>query len=336
MQRSQTSQNVAWFLDLIERGQMELNPKYQRKSVWTKPYRRFFLDTVMRGYPAPPILLNQEIGTDGKNKYYVIDGKQRLESLVMFKENKIALAEDFGNEDLNGKYFNDIPEDKRTVFWSYGMSVEIFNNADEILIKESFDRINRNVLKLTAQELRHSKFSGRFISFVTNEADDPFWKDNDISRIITARRMKDIEFISELFLLTMHGPETSSKDMLDKYYADYDEEIPNEKENRNKITKLKDMILNLNIDIAGTRFRNFTDFYSLWGAMLNFLDKEIDYEETRKNMIAFLNKLEGLTEESKNQESDPFDYYLATKSQPNVAVKRKARITIISKLIVVK
>lgn len=48
MKRFHTVQNIAWFVDLINRGQLILDPPYQRKSVWTPRYKRFFIDTILR------------------------------------------------------------------------------------------------------------------------------------------------------------------------------------------------------------------------------------------------------------------------------------------------
>ena len=72
-----TAQDISWFLDLDNRGQLDLDPPYQRRSVWSPKDRRFFLDTIFRGYPSPSIFLHKEI-IDGKTIYYVVDGKQRL------------------------------------------------------------------------------------------------------------------------------------------------------------------------------------------------------------------------------------------------------------------
>jgi hypothetical protein len=45
MQRRSTSQDVSWFLDLRRHNQLEMDPPYQRKSVWNAKDRRFFLSS---------------------------------------------------------------------------------------------------------------------------------------------------------------------------------------------------------------------------------------------------------------------------------------------------
>ncbi len=330
MKRFHNTQNIAWFVDLIQRGQIILDPPYQRKSVWTHKFRRFFIDSIMRDYPAPPIFLNQEIGADGSNKFFVIDGRQRLESILQFVGDQINLPDNFGSTELDGKYFEELSDEYKKKFWSYILSVEFYTNANEELIKESFDRLNRNVLRLSSQELRNAKFDGRFITLISELSDDPFWSDIGISKVSTSRRMKDIEFISELFLLTMQGVASTSKNMLDSYYAAYDEEVPKEPENRRRFEEVKDIILKLRLDINKTRFVYFSDFYSLWGALANFIGKKIEIDETRQNLIRFLNNLEEQNDQISTRYLDNI------KSQPNNISKRTNRIDIICSLIVIK
>lgn len=340
IKRFHSVENIAWFVDLIDRGQLILDPPYQRKSVWTLRYKRFFIDTIIRDYPAPPIFLNQEISPDGKSTYYLIDGRQRLESILGFVKNEIAIPENFGDTTLNGKYFDELQAEHKKGFWEYRLSVETYTNANVELVKESFDRLNRNVLKLTPQELRHAKFDGRFITLVTELSDDIFWSDIKISTITRSRRMKDVEFISELFLLTMLGVESYSNDSLDKHYADYDDEIPNEEKHRKNFDKVKQILLKINLDIPNTRFVNYAEFYSLWGALLNFRDKEINYAETTRKINSFLNRLEeyanlNIEHKPKYTDKDIIKYSETLTVQPNKKPKRETRIKIISKYIVV-
>jgi hypothetical protein len=64
MQRRSSPQDISWFLDLRRHSQLDMDPPYQRRSVWNLKDRRFFLDTVFRGYPSPQIFLHKTFGTD--------------------------------------------------------------------------------------------------------------------------------------------------------------------------------------------------------------------------------------------------------------------------------
>jgi uncharacterized protein with ParB-like and HNH nuclease domain len=79
--RRQNFQTISWFNDLNKRQLLELEPPYQRRSVWNQAYKNDFIDTVLRQFPAPAIFLFEEISAEGTSKYYVVDGKQRLTAI---------------------------------------------------------------------------------------------------------------------------------------------------------------------------------------------------------------------------------------------------------------
>ena len=101
-ERRVTTQDISWFLDLAANGQLELDPPYQRRSVWSAKDRRYFLDTIFRGYPSPAIFLHKQV-TQGKTSYAVVDGKQRLETILSFARNEVAVDKEFGDVRLDGR-----------------------------------------------------------------------------------------------------------------------------------------------------------------------------------------------------------------------------------------
>ena len=83
--RRQNFQTVSWFWDLYQRKFLDLDPPYQRRSVWNQSYKDDFIDTVLLQYSSPAIFLYEEISPDtGLSKYHVVDGKQRLTAIFDF------------------------------------------------------------------------------------------------------------------------------------------------------------------------------------------------------------------------------------------------------------
>src|SRR5262245_9626446 len=69
---------------LISRNrQINLDPGFQRKSVWSYMDRRRLVQSILSNYPVPFIFLYQR-NHRGRIIYDVIDGKQRLETILMF------------------------------------------------------------------------------------------------------------------------------------------------------------------------------------------------------------------------------------------------------------
>jgi hypothetical protein len=159
----------------------------------------------------------------------------------------------------------------KDLFWDYVFTVEYLKVIDGTLVNEVFDRLNRNARSLTRQELRHARFDGEFLSKMEAESDGPLWGEIGISTRARARRMRDVEFIAELWLLTMHGPSATTADRLDDYFAEYDEGIPDFEDHATRFERTKAHVkaLQSKFDITKTRYRNFADFYSLFGSLLD-------------------------------------------------------------------
>lgn len=231
------------------------------------------MDTIFRNYPCPAIFLHKEI-KDGKTVYNVVDGKQRLETIIGFANGSIAIDKEFGDSRLDGKKFEKLEEDLRRAFWNYTLPVEMIDFEGTEQLKEVFSRLNRNARKLEAQEIRHSQFDGWLMSFVATEAEEAFWRDFKISTKANARRMKDHQFISELLLVVIeravHG---FDQDWLNERYAAYD--VPDDLDSevsidtesiqaefvecRNFISQMEE-VNRCVTEHTGT----FASFYSLW------------------------------------------------------------------------
>ena len=276
MSRAINFQTVSWFWDLYTRHLLDLEPPYQRRSVWNQEYKDFFIDTVLNEYPAPAIFLYQEITSEGISKYSIVDGKQRLSTLFDFAKNEFPVSETATITRIRGKYFTDLDNEFKQKFWKYQFAVEYVPSDDEAIINNIFDRINRNVSKLTPQELRHAKFSGVFITTVEDLTE---WMisvlpENFPSIPPKARKqMKDVEFVTLLLLLLEEGVKSYRQDDLDKAFNDRDLEWDDRDEIEERFKKVIELIKELlnqspsNINLCKTRLKNQADFYSLLGAL---------------------------------------------------------------------
>ena len=68
---------------MFKHHQINLEPGFQRKSVWSPSDRSRLIQSIVAGYPMPSIFL-YERQHNGRLIYDVIDGKQRLETIFMF------------------------------------------------------------------------------------------------------------------------------------------------------------------------------------------------------------------------------------------------------------
>lgn len=227
MHRRPTTQDISWFLDLNANNQLNLDPPYQRRSVWTPKDRRLFLDTIFRGYPCPAVFLNKVVvpGTE-RTLYEVVDGKQRLQTILLFTKNELAVDTKYGDERLDGKKWHELSDAERRIFWNYVLPVEFltFTPDDSQTVNLAFERMNRNAQKLLPQEIRHARWDGWFITKAETECEDATWKKLGVVTSARSKRMKDVQYMSELLLVLIEGKQHGfNQDFLDSACAKYDD-----------------------------------------------------------------------------------------------------------------
>jgi hypothetical protein len=71
-------------LDLSHAKRLNLNPGFQRNSIWNSKDRATLIDSILKGFPLPSIFLYRRENDRGEPVYDVLDGKQRIESILMF------------------------------------------------------------------------------------------------------------------------------------------------------------------------------------------------------------------------------------------------------------
>lgn len=302
MQRRPSTQDITWLVDLNQNKQLNLDPPYQRRSVWTVKDKQYFLDTIFRNYPSPAIFLHKTLSEDGKATYHVVDGKQRTQTILQFLADKLRMPKDFGDVRLDGKKWSEMfaEQDIRQRFWNYQLTVEMIDFVEGAVVNEVFDRLNRNARRLTAQELRHAKFEGWFITEVEAESTREDWKELGVVTTARAKRMTDSQFISELMLVTLERKLLGfDQEVLDELYGKYDspgESIAefNEDEFRTVFSSTKAYLLALEqSDNTVTKYaRGFGQFYTLWSLVtLNNMPPAAEYAPKYRE---FLQKVEML------------------------------------------
>jgi hypothetical protein len=299
MQRIPRTHDISFFLDLYERGHLNLNPPYQRRSVWTRADREYFVDTILHNYPSPAIFLHKELDEDGKAIYHVVDGKQRLETIIAFTKNQVRIPRDFGDERLNGKKWDDLaPEDKRAV-WDYSVSVEFLPVVDDAVVNSVFERINRNSRKLTAQELRHAKFDGWFAKFVEDQAADEDWEALGIVTKARVKRMADVQFLAELLIVVIKKDVVGfDQDTIDSCYAEYDDPdealmVETTDEIEQRFTSAKRFMRDMLQGDGATRLylKTLANSYSLWSWIALNPDKATDATSLAPKYVSFMTRV---------------------------------------------
>ncbi|MFA4845973.1 MAG: DUF262 domain-containing protein, partial [Patescibacteria group bacterium] len=166
---------ISTLRDKYERGQIDLQPHYQREYVWAlKPeLPSRLIESLLLEIPIPPLYFVR-LAT---GKIEVVDGQQRLTTLIRFVTNEFKLQKLQRLSSLNGKLFRELSErDQEKVVDATIRSIVIDAGTNHDLRYEIFERLNRGTMVLTEQEIRNCAYRGPFCDLLAELERDANWR----------------------------------------------------------------------------------------------------------------------------------------------------------------
>ena len=159
---------------------LNLRPEYQRRLVWDVAKRSRFIESLLLNIPVPPVFLYEwDLG-----RYEVMDGQQRLNSIVEFYENGFPLKGLEEWNELTGCRYRDLPDTLQrglnrrrlsaTVLLLERLTTDKPPHSD--IRKLIFDRLNTGGQQLNAQELRNCLFAGPFNDLLIALSQEPVFQ----------------------------------------------------------------------------------------------------------------------------------------------------------------
>lgn len=171
---------TATIRDQLIRENIQLNPRFQRRDAWNITRKSRFIESLILGFPVPLIVLatnNKE-----KGKFIVLDGKQRLLTILQFygdsdtPNNSFTLKDLEFLDNLNGCQYQDLKNDVNLNDFLDQLdnqtirTIVIRNWKTESFLHKIFLRLNVENTPLSSQELRQALHPGGFINFLDDRA----------------------------------------------------------------------------------------------------------------------------------------------------------------------
>ncbi|MCH8089327.1 MAG: DUF262 domain-containing protein [Chloroflexi bacterium] len=231
--------NIMTIFSFIESGAIKI-PGFQRNFVWDINRSSKLIESLIMGLPVPQLFLYEE----GRNRFLVIDGQQRLMSVYYFikqrfprKGKSVHLRHVF---DIEGKIPDEILQDDEyftpfklhlperlprrrnkfqgLVYATLGeyksqfdlrpiRMVIVKQNApegDDSAVFEIFNRLNTGGMNLRPQEIRTSLYHSEFYEMVNNVNTLGEWR-RFLGRPDPDVHMKDVEILLRGFAMLIEG-----------------------------------------------------------------------------------------------------------------------------------
>lgn len=140
-----------------------LDPDYQRNEIWAIDKKTSFIESLYMGIIIPPIYVVEIPGENmlSENTYEVVDGKQRLSTIIAYLDNKLKLESkslEYYSDYFGNKIFEEVKMDKREMVSEMLSSVldiyVITANSPEFTKYDIFSRLNKGAEKLRVNEIR--------------------------------------------------------------------------------------------------------------------------------------------------------------------------------------
>jgi hypothetical protein len=235
--------------EMWNNGDIEI-PEFQRNFVWNIRQSSLLIDSFLLGLPVPQVFFH----VDENNKSVVIDGQQRILTVVFFFEGY------FGSENIQGrrqvfrlqgldektnplakKRFVDLDESaQRKLRGSVLRAINIKQLqpiGETTSIYHIFERLNTGGTPLRPQEIRNCVFRGDFVRSLRDLNKDSNWR-KILGKSTFDKHQKDVELILRVFSFsgalesyekpmkeflnkTMSGEQNGTSARAQKFYGDF-------------------------------------------------------------------------------------------------------------------
>jgi hypothetical protein len=203
---SGTDWTTETIISQLKRGNIQLNPGFQRRDAWKRDRKSRFIESLIVGLPIPQIVLAES--KNDRGKFIVLDGKQRLLSILQFwglgegQNNAYRLSGLTLRPDLKRKSFKDLSEsaaleaDFNALCNQPIRTVVIRSWKDTDFLHTVFLRLNTGSVTLSPQELRQALIPGPFSDHIDVVAGDSRGLRGILGTAAPDPRMRDTEILA--------------------------------------------------------------------------------------------------------------------------------------------
>jgi len=194
-------------------GELDLAPDFQRLRVWKPVTRSRLIESLLLRIPIPVFY----VAADEDDNWAVVDGLQRLSTIIDFVGNEFPLTKLEYRDDYNGRDFSALPRPMQRRIRETELVVHVIEpGTPEAVMFNIFRRINTGGAPLRAQEIRHALHPGPVRAYLEKLAGSAEFR-SATDGSVSPRRMADRECVLRFLAFYLQGWENYGASSLDGY-----------------------------------------------------------------------------------------------------------------------
>lgn len=170
-----------------ERGDIQINPDFQREDVWVQKQKGELIESVLMGIPIPVFYFFE----NKEGKIQIVDGRQRITTFIDFMNNSFDLKQVKIIKDIIGKKFSNLDVIQQRKIEDYQIDTYTIQPPTPEQVKFNiFDRVNRGGTRLNNQEMRNALYQGNSTKLINELSKEECFK-KATAYSIKSNHMKD-------------------------------------------------------------------------------------------------------------------------------------------------
>ena len=340
----------------ITSGSLILGPDFQRKLVWKKQHKYAFIETILLNFPFPEIYIaSEEVDIESlQAREVVVDGKQRLSSIVDYIQNE----GDFSNQ-KSIPHFDDLKKEEKREFLNYLITVKDLKDIGQERIIQVFKRINSTNYSLNSNEILNAEYGGGefaiFSKQLTEREYTPTEKetgvqiDSDVKQTIInffeenkvfsnndVKRMFDSQFIMLITSTLLEGSYFGRSNRINHYLEKYNDDFSNYTDILDKLTNSISIIKEFKFS-TGSYWFNKANLFTLIIELNSIRKSDLDLDLLELMLVDLENKVDiyynGDEEDLAKLTTDEAKYFEVARQGSHENAAREHRGKVIKELI---
>jgi len=200
MKSATVTRSVDWVRRKNNNNALDFTFAIQRKEVWNLEHKGNFIGSILKGIPIESLLFEEDANDEGC--YLVLDGKQRLTTLLQYMKDEFTISnkckiQEVDGVQITGKIFSELPENLQERIREYELNISVMRPLTEDE-RELLFYMRNQAVALTKIELTRALMGSEALRTIINLVQHPIFDKLGLS---SSKSYRDQQVALEILIL---------------------------------------------------------------------------------------------------------------------------------------